>query len=290
MSSRGPSSSSALMRAAIGLDSRILMANVNPASSDARASRFVSAIRTYISDIRSTVGSGKATEHSYRPALKRLLESFSNNLLATNEPKRVACGAPDFLLSNNVLGGVTIGHLEAKDLSIQLAAIERDSERHNPSTRDGKQLKRYRLGLRNLIFTNHLEFRWYVDAKHRATVQLASSNPTGITVDRDAEQLLAETLEAFTTHEPQAIASPEELAHRLAQLARFIRNLITTSFDEGRATESIRNWHQAFQTILMPDLTQEDFADMFAQTLTYGLFAARCNHDFGTLNWPLSAV
>lgn len=53
-------------------------------------------IQTYLQDVTQIYQKGNATEHTYRPALKKLLESFGNDILAVNEPKRIACGAPDF--------------------------------------------------------------------------------------------------------------------------------------------------------------------------------------------------
>ena len=37
---------------------------------------------------------------------------------------------------------------------------------------------------------------------------------------------------------------------------------------------------QAMVEYLLPDLTYQQFADVFAQTLVYGFFAARCNHPY----------
>ena len=47
-------------------------------------------------------------------------------------------------------------------------------------------------------------------------------------------------------------------------------------------SDSLSDFYTATRDVLVPDLTTESFADMFAQTLAYGLFAARVNHDVGT--------
>ena len=53
-------------------------------------------INTYRRQIERALQAGNVTEHTHRPALKDLIESLASGITATNEPKRVACGAPDF--------------------------------------------------------------------------------------------------------------------------------------------------------------------------------------------------
>ena len=70
-------------------------------------------IEDFIDKVIATYKTGVATEHSYRSAIEKLFNSLADNINAINEPKRVACGAPDFIIQR---GDVAIGHLEAKDL------------------------------------------------------------------------------------------------------------------------------------------------------------------------------
>lgn len=60
----------------------------------------------YTKQIETALKAGNATEHTYRPLLKNLIESFAPNVVAINEPKRINCGAPDYLISHRqqVLG------------------------------------------------------------------------------------------------------------------------------------------------------------------------------------------
>ncbi|MBU2260691.1 MAG: hypothetical protein KKF02_02030, partial [Proteobacteria bacterium] len=73
---------------------------------------------------------GNATEHTYRPFLKRIIESLADGITATNEPRREACGAPDFIITRNE---IPVGYIETKDIGKPLSVIEND-----------EQLKRYR--------------------------------------------------------------------------------------------------------------------------------------------------
>src|SRR5829696_5495565 len=91
---------------------------------------------SYIKEIQSNLARGNATEHTHRPALKNLLESLQPGLVATNEPRRIKAGAPDYILTQ---GSIPLGYVEAKDVGEDLSRIER-----------GKQLMRYREALPNL--------------------------------------------------------------------------------------------------------------------------------------------
>lgn len=113
-------------------------------------------IQEYLKSIKNSLEQGDATEHTHRPSLKTLMESYDSKINATNEPKRVQCGAPDFRVS---ISNIPIGHIETKDVNEDLDKIEKT-----------EQLERYFVSLPNLILTNYLEFRWYVDGKERFRV------------------------------------------------------------------------------------------------------------------------
>ena len=78
--------------------------------------------KEYLKDIETALKAGNATEHTHRPALKRLLEELDESIIATNEPKRIACGAPDYILTRD---DFSIGYIEAKDVGKSLYEIER---------------------------------------------------------------------------------------------------------------------------------------------------------------------
>ena len=66
----------------------------------------------YIKELNAQFQTGKATEHSYRPALKELLQSLLPKMTVINEPKRYNFGAPDYILMR---GDVPVAFIEAKD-------------------------------------------------------------------------------------------------------------------------------------------------------------------------------
>ena len=237
------------------------------------------AFRDYVGELSRSLSEGNATEHTHRPALKTLLESIDDSITATNEPARIECGAPDYSVSDN---GLTVGYIEAKDIGISLDAIERDSDRPNPSSPNGEQLKRYRAALPNLIFTNYTEFRWYVNGVRRSVAVLADNNVGGkLTVSRDDISVVSELLSAFLAENPEPVSSPEELALRMARLTHMIRDVVREAFANKRVSQDVNDLYEATKQTLVDDLSIDDFSDMFAQTLAYGLFAARVHHKSG---------
>ncbi len=238
------------------------------------------AIRDYIKALNANLAKGTAGEHTHRPALKMFIEAAFNDVHAVNEPKRIKCGSPDLQIVKKDAAQLTVGYIEAKDIHVDLRAIDRDSGLANPKTLSGKQLKRYREGLPNLILTNYLDFYWYVDSEKRGEACLAQLDGGG-RAKRDAvgAKKTSELLKAFTSHSLLKIADPDDLAQRMAGLARLIRDAIQDSFKSDEPPADLQELYEASEQALDPGLKEKDFIDMFTQTLAYGLFAARVNHD-----------
>ena len=235
--------------------------------------------REYITDIQQNLNLGNATEHTHRPAFKDFLESTYNEVIATNEPGRIECGAPDFSISKGSDSGqLTIGYIEAKDIDVDLVAIERDSQRANPATPNGKQLKRYIQALPNLILTNYTDFRWYTDGELRLTARLAEHSDSKLSVSNDDIAQADEILSAFLSRSPESVSNSMDLAKRMARLTHMVRDIVQEGMNKGRASQDVNDLYQATKQTLVPNLALDDFADMFAQTLAYGLFVARVNH------------
>ena len=118
------------------------------------------ALRYYLQEIEQAYRMGNATEHTYRSNLKELVETFAPGVTATNEPKRVKCGAPDFIITKKQ---IPLGYMETKDIGVSLDHTERTD-----------QMKRYLGSLANLILTDYIEFRWYVAGEHRISASRKS--------------------------------------------------------------------------------------------------------------------
>jgi predicted helicase len=232
-------------------------------------------ISQYLKTIQDELAAGNATEHTHRSALKSLIESLAEKVTATNEPQRIKCGAPDYIVTR---GHVPLGYVEAKDVDISLDAAEKTA-----------QLKRYRESLGNLILTDYLEFRWYVrprpsrtnecpESEHRLTARLASVGKNGkLRVEEEGAANVLELLNAFLNAQVPTVQSAKELAVRMAKLAQLIRDTIQKALAVEEETGTLHQQMSGFREVLLHDLTEEEFADMYAQTICYGLFAARCN-------------
>ena len=237
------------------------------------ASLPTSPLAQYRKEIQKELRLGRATEETHRRALQELVESFEPEVNATNEPKHVECGAPDVLVSRRTRHGpLILGYIETKDVGRSLDEAERS-----------EQLKRYLHSLRSLILTDYLEFRWYVDGERRLGACFADvTRGDNLRLRADGPEKLTQLLTSFVQHEPERIFRPKDLAVRLARLTHMIRDIIIETFEKDKASDTLRGLRQAFAKTLIPDLEEPektpDFADMFAQTLAYGLFAARCNH------------
>jgi REP element-mobilizing transposase RayT len=232
-------------------------------------------IAGYLKKIEKALQAGNATEQTHRPALKALIESLGKNITATNEPKRVKCGAPDFIIMR---GQTPLGYIEAKDVGKSLDAIEADAARKKPSTHDGDQLKRFLESLGNLILTDYLEFRWYEGGKPKLEARLARPAAKGIVrKEKDGAEAFSQLINAFFSATIPTISGPKDLANRMAALARLIRDLIQRAFQDEDKGGSLHHQLEAFRKVLLHDLEPDDFADMYAQTICYGLFAARCS-------------
>jgi hypothetical protein len=232
----------------------------------------------YLRKLERALERGDATEHTHRPALQELLEALDTTVAATNEPRRSACGAPDYVISRR-RDRLSLGYVEAKDLGANLDEAERSP-----------QLQRYLASLPNLLLTDYVEFRWFVEGQRRETFRLATLGPGGrlIPVVPEERERARHLLRGFLAQKPVEIASAEELARRLANLTHMIRDVLVGAFQTGAASQQLRDWRHAFATTLLPELAPQadakkeaaavhEFADMFAQTLAYGLFSARAS-------------
>ena len=226
-------------------------------------------LRDYLKEIEAYYKLGIAREHSYRPSLQAILPRLVPGITAVNEPKRVDCGAPDYVILRSIGGNpFTIGYIEAKDIGTPLDKIEKD-----------EQLKRYLRALDNLILTDYLEFRWYVKGEKQMVARLATPGAAkSLVLDKEGIKTTGNLLCSFLQHSAEPIRKPQDLAKRMARLAHMIRDVTVTAFEKRQASETLNGLYEAFKTVLLPDLPTTEFADMFAQTLAYGLFAARYNH------------
>jgi hypothetical protein len=221
-------------------------------------------ISEFVTRIKAIHATGNATEHSYRSAFERLFDDLG--VTALNEPRRVKCGAPDFIVSQ---GEIVFGHLEAKDVPVSIRGMKDNNK---------EQQERYRAALPNLIYSNGLDWDFYRDGALLASVTIADFL-MGIQPRPDQYASLKNLLRDFIAQRPQTITSPKELAARMAGKANLIKDVLSKTLREDAdfQTELAAQYH-AFKEHLIHDIKPEDFSDIYAETIAYGMFAARL-HD-----------
>ena len=226
----------------------------------------------YLKALAAVARQGDAREESFYPALAKMLEEMARatgkkDVHVTTLPRPTEGGNPDFRLWNGT--DRIIGYVEAK----------KPTEERLDSIENSEQLKRYRATFPNLILTNFLEFRLYRNGECVQTVQAGRPlilNAVCTTPPLENQDELYALLDCFLDFALPQTFTAESLAVELAKRTRLLRDVISEQFQQERKNPGkLFGFFEAFQTYLIGSLTPENFADLFAQTITYGLFAAR---------------
>ncbi len=230
----------------------------------------------YLHDLADVYSRGDAREESFYRALRELLEEYARttgreDAHVTVQPTATEGGNPDFRVWNG--RNEITGYIEAKP----------PATRHLGSVAESEQLSRYRDTFPNVILTNFFEFRLYRDGEMVERAVAADSGTLtevgAVPPAKDTEGLLGLLEEFFSFSLPRPFTA-ESLAVELARRTRFFRDVVRQDLEmEERGSAALRGFYEAFQTYLIGSLSAEDFADLYAQTVTYGLFAARMRTD-----------
>ena len=224
------------------------------------------ALLLYLDRIFETERRGEAREESFYPHLLDLFEWYGEersrrDLGVTLIPRQTQ----ECLLDFQVRRGERIaGYAEAKRPSANLDTVA-----------ESEQVRRYRKTFPNLLLTNFREFRLYRqgDLVRRAHASALADGPVR----------LLELLDLFVEFETTPSASTADLAARLALRTRLLAEGIAGLLESGAPEAAdLAGYFEAFSEYLLSGLTRREFADLYAQTITYGLLAARwqCEGDF----------
>jgi len=228
-------------------------------------------INNYLEKVNLHYKSGHATEHTYRGDLAELIKSIVSDVLVTNEPKRQSCGAPDYILTKK---DIPVGFIEAKDIG------DKDLE-GTKKTGNKEQFDRYRASLNNLIFTDYINFHLYREGELVTKISVAEIAGKDIKPLPENFGDFENLIKDFCVHVGQTIKSPKKLAEMMAGKARLLSDIIgkaLTSDETNQEDSTLKDQMLAFKEILIHDITPQGFADVYAQTIAYGMFAARL-HD-----------
>ena len=187
----------------------------------------------------------------------------------TNEPRRIACSAPDLIVTKS---GVPVGHIETKKIGTNLNG-----------KKDRDQFERYRRSLSNLIITDYLKFKWYVNGELKLETIIGKETDDGIKAKQENVALFEEIINDFARSHCVGINTSAQLSKIMAAKARLMAGIIENILESVETTagrSSVSALHgqlKGFREVLIPNITNREFSDIYAQTIAYGMFAANLN-------------
>jgi len=227
----------------------------------------IRAIEEYIKEVASKFSTGIVTEHSYRGILENLLKEILPGFLIINEPKRRGCGAPDYIIAKDQ--NIPVAFIEAKDVGDN----DLDGLHDNGNK---EQFDRYKKALSHILFTDYLDFHLYESETFIDSIRIADIKGGKIVFIRDSIEKFLEIIDRLASATPQKITSPEKLAKIMAAKTKLLRDAVEKSLSEDTEKNGkLKRQMEAFKDTLIHSITEKDFADIYAQTICYGMFAAR---------------
>ncbi len=231
------------------------------------------ACAAYIDAVNDIYRKGNGTEVSYRDALSPLLRTLLPNRGVTNEPKPMERNKPDYTITSDPDGGLLIAIVETKKIGAGDLAGKKDSGYK-------EQFDRYKAAYQTIAFTDFLDFHFYGNGALSDSVRIGEVVDDGIRPLAENFGKFVALIERLGDAEPQTITSPTQLAQLMAAKARLLQVAAQKFLSSGNAKGSTL-WEllEGFKRVLMPDTNADEFSDIYAQTLTYGMFAARLHDD-----------
>ncbi|MBQ8701539.1 MAG: N-6 DNA methylase, partial [Prevotella sp.] len=195
-------------------------------------------------------------------------------MVVTNEPAHFECGAPDYIIQREK-DHLPVFFVEAKDVN------DNDLDGRNKNAHK-EQFDRYKQALDYIIFTDYLDFHLYEHGEFARSVRIAEIKGDKIVGIAEAEDKFVGMVQHLGSSAIQRITSAPRLAKLMAGKARLLANIIETALnddDDSEANHNLQTQYVAFKDALIQELKKEEFADIYAQTIAYGMFAARLHDD-----------
>ncbi|MCP5062169.1 MAG: N-6 DNA methylase, partial [Ignavibacteriae bacterium] len=226
-----------------------------------------SLFESYLHQISNKFTRLETSEMGYRKEFEILLEGIFESInvkTIDHDPKASKGNKPDFIIKNS---SIPILYIETKDIGVSLDKIEKS-----------EQMARY-FGYANLVLTDYVEFRFYRNGqRYEEPIKIAKydiKTRTILPLPENYEHL-AKSLIDFAQSHKEPIKSGLHLAKIMGGKAQRIRdNLLHFLSDDSEKNSEINKIYETLKKLLVHDLKTNSFADMYAQTLVYGLFVAR---------------
>lgn len=235
--------------------------------------------KKYTSEIQAIFEGKNYNEHSFRTCFENLLNELKpKEVKIIHEPKsEKGQGSirPDFKtyklidkekeLSYNHL----VGFIECKNLDVDLNLHLK-----------GKQLSKYLQISPNIIFTNYKRFILFSFEKVVFDIDLLDDK---LDLKEENISIFRNLLKAYFDDNSTTIKSKQELVKVLSTQSFYLSNALKISFDESDVNSSFRRFFQktkdTFESIEKIGLKDEEFCDILAQAIVYGIFVSYVEND-----------
>ncbi len=232
----------------------------------------------YLKSLTETSKRGDAREETFYKHLDELIKKYAElenikQIDITILPKKTEAGSPDFRIWDGKYH--ITGYIEAKAPSVTTLDDVEDTD----------QLERYITTFPNVILTNFYEFRLYRNGQRIAQTMIARpiiANKLQTTPPLENVENLKKLFDLFFSFSQPKVQTARSLAVELAKRTRFLRDeviAVEMRENDSKGHKQIVGFYEAFKKYLIATLTEKQFADLYAQTVTYGLFAARTRAD-----------
>ncbi len=224
---------------------------------------------TYLKNLQNQKRQANTTgELSYRDFLSTFFRDAASllkrNANFTSEPKLKNFGRPDYEVSEGIK---IVGYIEAEALGTPIGALKGQSKEQN---------QRFRDNLYNFLLTNHTDFHLFRDGREIVVVRLPEPPEHGtITISQSCLEDLKILLETFLDTVTPGAVTPEAIARQLARRARFLRVAADAMLSQQESP--LHAYLNLYRQTLFEGIDEEKFADVYAQTFTYGIFLAWLN-------------
>jgi type I restriction-modification system DNA methylase subunit len=230
-------------------------------------------INNYLKEIMKTYLDGDYTEFTFRTSLENLIKSLNPDYNLTQEPRRIVkLGAPDFKAFS---GSRKVGSIETKNLGENLEEIFKS-----------EQIKKYIQSIDNIILTDYTRFILIRNGQIVNDLNLfyiSDLKDVDFSIADKKIEAFMELIGQFFNYKIQSIKTAEELAKELSKKAKLLKDIVkkqlTVDIDKEKNQENPSAIYDFYVGIngLIKDISIEDCADAYAQTVTYSLFLARKN-------------
>lgn len=236
-------------------------------------------LSNYIDDISSKYEDPNSTELSYRTFMENLLrEILPKDVTVLHEGKREKYGVPDFRLRKN---GVPIAFIETKDID----DLDLEGKRLSGNK---KQFDKYKAALSTIVFTNYTDFLLYENGQLTQKAVIGEKEEGKIVLTKDAKQqkLFLDIINTIGNAQPQKIRGAERLVNIMSAKAKIIADIILHAIKDDKKKKKgelkdLQDKFDVLKNILVHDMSEDIFADFYAQIIVYGMFIARYNDHSG---------